>query len=311
MIRRVLPELAACGLDHMVVKGPSVAHAIYPNPVLRVFNDLDVIVRERDWALAHEILLDMGFQSQKKLSESPPKLIPQATLFHQEYDHEEMPFRVEVHYDDVLNTGLVARDVEGFWERSIRIDIGGFDVKTLSLEDQLVYLCAHLHFHGYTRLCWFSDLAFLLRDRGASMCWSTVVETVEREEAQVATYYTLRFLGALLSVSAPNDVLAKLRPDPFRRRLHEWFLPSHRVLSMQPMWRPYFSFYHTPFFRRLVPDLLIMGNRQEKLHYIGRLLTPPRAWLVHYYALDGTHAVWPHYLLHPLKLLYHIIEEVI
>ncbi len=310
-IGQVLAQLAKSGTDYMVVKGPALAHTVYPDPALRTFNDLDLVVRERDWSVMHRLLVGMGFRPEQDLPQPPPKLVPQAVLYELKYWHDDLGLLVEVHYDDLLNAGLASRDVEGFWRRAIQVDIGGIQVKTLSLEDQLIHLCAHAHYHGYTRLNWFSDIAFIVRDHAAELDWARLVETVRFEEAQVAVYYTLRFLGRLLDVSAPGDVMAALRPGRFRRWCHRHYLPEEKVLSLQPMWRPDFSFYFTPVLKRLLPDLLVMGRRPEKIRYLLRLLAPPRNWLIHYYSIDGSTGVWIHYLLHPLKLVYHFIVELL
>jgi hypothetical protein len=105
-------------------------------------------------------------------------------------------------------------------------------------------------------------------------------------------------------------VLTALRPDRFRRWWHERYLPEEKVLSLQPMPRPDFSFYFTPLFKRLLPDLLVMGRREDKLRYLLRLLLPPQAWLQDYYQLSDTPKIAVHYLLHPLKLTYHYLVEV-
>jgi hypothetical protein len=181
----------------------------------------------------------------------------------------------------------------------------------LSLEDQLIHLCTHAHYHGYTRLNWFSDIAFIVRDHAAQLDWERLLETVRIEEVQVGVCYTLHFLDRLLGVSAPADVLAALQPDRFRRWWHERYLPEEKVLSLQPMWRPDFSFYFIPLFKRLLPDLLVMGRRGDKLRYLLQLLFPPRTWLRDYYKLGDTSRVAVHYLLHPLKLTYHYLAEVV
>ena len=80
---------------------------------------------------------------------------------------------------------------------------------------------------------------------------------------------------------------------------------------MHPMWRPDFSFYFTPFLKQLLPDLLVMGRRQEKLRYLLRLFAPPRDWLIYYYSLGGSTSVDIHYLLHPLKLACHFVGELL
>ena len=98
-------------------------------------------------------------------------------------------------------------------------------------------------------------------------------------------------------------------PDPFRRWWHERYLPERRVLSLQPMPRPDFSFYFLPLFKRLLPDLLVMGRRADKLRYLARLLVPPRDWLRSYYGLVAGAPIARHYLLHPLKLAVHYLAE--
>lgn len=305
----VLAQLAESGIDCMVVKGPAVAHRVYPDPNLRGFNDLDLVVRERDWAVTHQLLATMGFVSESNLPQPPPKLVPQEVVYEQVYWHPEKQFMVEVHYDDLLNAGLASRDVEGFWQRAVLVDVDGLPVKTLSLEDQLIQLCAHAHNHGYTRLGWFSDIAFIVRDHAEKLDWERMLETVRTEEAQVPVYYSLYFLERLLDISAPKDMLATLEPDRFRRWWHERYQPEERVLSLERIWpRPQFSFYFIPISERLLPDLLVMGRRPEKLRYLVRLLSPPRDWLIHYYSLNPSH-VFIHYFLHPLKIFHHIVAD--
>jgi len=194
---------------------------------------------------------------------------------------------------------------------AVLVDVEGEPVKVLSLEDQLIHLCAHAHYHGYTRLNCFSDMAFIVRDQAARLDWERLLQTVRIEEAQVGVYYSLRFLDQLLAVGVPGDVLAALRPDRFRRWWHQRYLPEEKVLSLQPMWRPDFSFYFIPLFKRLLPDLLVMGRRGDKLRYLLRLLLPPRIWLRDYYKLSHTPRIAMHYLLHPLKLTYHYLAEVV
>lgn len=311
-IGKVLAQLAESGVDYMVVKGPALAYTVYPDPALRAFNDLDLLVRERDWSAMHRLLVQMGFKPEEDQPQPPPKLVPQAVLYELKYRHPETRWLlVEVHYDDLLNAGLASRDVAGFWQRAIRVDVEGVPVKVLSLEDQLIHLCAHAHYHGYTRLNCFSDMAFTARDHAAQLDWERLLQTVRIEEAQVGVYYSLHFLDQLLGVSVPEDVMAALQPDRFRRWWHERYLPEEKVLSLQPMWRPDFSFYFIPLLKRLLPDLLVMGRRGDKLRYLLRLLLPPWAWLQHYYRLDDTKKAAMHYLLHPLKLTYHYLAEVV
>jgi hypothetical protein len=194
--------------------------------------------------------------------------------------------------------------VEGLWERAIQRSICGVPVRILCPEDQLVHLCAHLHAHNYERLGWLSDLALLVRDFGAQLDWSSVLNTVRIEELQVDVYYSLHVLDRLLGVSVPQDVLWASRPDFLRRSAHERLMPMDKVLSLQPVPDFYYSFYKEPVFHRVLPALLVMGRRSEKLYYLFRsFVLPPRDWLRYHYSLDADADLWAYYLLHPFRFL--------
>ena len=101
------------------------------------------------------------------------------------------------------------------------------------------------------------------------------------------------------------------QPLPLRRWLHEYYLPEEQVLAWQPMPRPDFSFYFLPLFKRLLPDLLVMGRRWDKIRCLFHLLFPPPAWLRNYYKLDAASGTGAHYFLHPLKLAFHYLGEIV
>lgn len=302
-VRGVLEQLNGSGIDYLVVKGPVVAHCWYPNAIARTFNDLDIVIRERDWSATHQFLTAIGYSQQENLPTPPPKLIVQTVLYETKYTHRDTGFRIEVHYDDLLNVGLVSRDIDGFWQRAITLDIQGVAVKALSPEDQLIHLCAHMHYHGYTRLNWFTDIALIMRNQTRPLDWDRVCQIAAHEDTRLPVYYSLYFLEKLMQIAAPPSVIDRLRPDGMRQRLHEFYMPQEKILSFQSMPRPDFSFYFIPLYKRLLPDLLVMGRRNEKLNYLLHLMAPPRDWLRFYYRLDNPHMVTFHYLLHPLRLL--------
>jgi hypothetical protein len=310
-IERVLGALASAGVSCILLKGPALAYTVYPDPMLRSFTDLDVLARNGDWTTVHRCMQRLGFTPERDAASPPPAVLRRTAVHEFKYVHEAQDFGVDVHYDDILNTGLTPRDVEGFWRRAVTASIQGRPVRVLSPEDQLIQLCAHVHFHGYTRLNWLSDVAFLVRGSPKPLAWDRVVETVRTEEAQVPVYYTLRLVERLLGVPTPVAVLEATRPDRLRRWWHERYLPENRLLSLEPMPRPDFSFYFRPLFKRLLPDLLVMGRRRDKLAYLARLAVPPAAWLRYYYGLRDDQGLLRHYVLHPVKLTWQYLRSVV
>ena len=311
-MHEVLTRLVEAGVDHLVVKGPALAQLVYPDAGLRSFTDLDLVIRERDHERAHRVLDEAGFASDRSGAHLPPKLTSHMVQHGSNYwrRDEGGPFLIDLHYDDLLEAGLASRDVDGFWERAVAVTVAGVPTRTLALDDQVIHLSAHVHYHGYSRLNWLTDLAFIVRDHAAEVDWERLIRTVRQEEAQVPVYYTLTYLDRLLGVRAPDAVLDAVRPDRFRRWLHERYMPDDQVVSLQPMSYPAFSFYFLPMFNRLLPDLLVMGRRWDKLVCLARLLAPPPGWLREYYRLHPHQHVAPHYLLHPLKLAHHYLSEI-
>jgi hypothetical protein len=49
------------GIEFVVLKGPALAHTVYPEPSWRPFGDLDVLVRTDHWRQACEAVADLGF----------------------------------------------------------------------------------------------------------------------------------------------------------------------------------------------------------------------------------------------------------
>jgi hypothetical protein len=52
---------AAAGVRAVVLKGPAAAHSFYPDPAMRPFGDLDLLVSTTDWRPACEVLLRQGY----------------------------------------------------------------------------------------------------------------------------------------------------------------------------------------------------------------------------------------------------------
>lgn len=309
-ITEVTSGISDAGVDSMMLKGPALAHLVYPDETLRTFGDLDLMIRECDMMHAHNVLGQLGLSPEIDIASVPAKLTRWSTTYELRYLDRACGFLLEMHYDDLLNAGLRSRDRDGFWERSRTVTIQDCGIRTLSLEDHLIHLCCHMHYHGYVRLNWLADLAFLVRDHGDELEWDQVARTVRAEEAQTPVTYSLQYLEQLSGIVAPPAVMHAITPDRLRRRLHEYYLPSERVLALEPIPRPDFSFYFQPVFKRLIPDLLVMGRRREKLQALLRLAVPPAVWLRQYYAVPEDAAIWPHYALHPLKLVWHLVREI-
>src|SRR5690606_10959963 len=59
---RVLDALETAGTPAVAWKGPILAHSVYPGPELRIFNDLDILIRRQDVGTVRGVLEARGYQ---------------------------------------------------------------------------------------------------------------------------------------------------------------------------------------------------------------------------------------------------------
>ena len=115
-----------------------------------------------------------------------------------------------VHCDVDLHSGFTkfyesALDDE-VWSRTRLINVDGADIRILSDEDQLRYVCLHLLRHGANRVLWGCDIGVALEARPDNFDWDLVFRGSEQERNWVSTAIALavNLLGARLTSSPPS-----------------------------------------------------------------------------------------------------------
>lgn len=104
----VVDQLHAAGLQTRVLKGSAVAHLDYPDPGLRSYHDLDILVRADDFGAAVQALRGTGFE--RTLAEPRPG-------FDRRFD-KGTTMRPAEHYEVDLHRTLVL----GPWGRIVDFD---------------------------------------------------------------------------------------------------------------------------------------------------------------------------------------------
>lgn len=162
----VLDRLDGAGIDALLVKGWSVARR-YPEPGLRPYSDVDLIIRPGQAEAARSVL------------SAPPML----------------GCRVDLH------DGSARIDALGFDQLAERAETAALDgrrVYTPGPEDHLRLLALHALRHGVFRPLWLVDLAVCLESRPARFDWDRCLGPLRRQAEWVIGAIALaeRLLGA-------------------------------------------------------------------------------------------------------------------
>ncbi len=149
--------LVNAGVSAIPFKGPTLAALVYGNLSLRQFEDLDILVRDRELSRARDALFAAGFSPVLQLTDDQRASIV-LSGHHEQLQHVGSGTTVELHWS--LNNRALTHDAfeHQWWEELQPISIGGVAMHTLGPERMLLYLCMHGGKHSWARLSWLCDL---------------------------------------------------------------------------------------------------------------------------------------------------------
>ena len=205
--------LVACSESHidlLVLKGPALAETVYPRPSLRLFGDLDVLVRASEISPARALLESLGYTPEPRQWEDLVQGRYCQTNF---FKHPERgAVVVELHTELINNPfffGVVRLDA-GVWERAEAACLAGEAARVLGPEDQVLHLCLHLACHYGAAPRSLRDIDQVCRAR--ALDWPLLVDITRRSRASAACFAGLFACADLLGTPVPASALDALAP---------------------------------------------------------------------------------------------------
>jgi hypothetical protein len=192
-------------------KGPVAAAQAYGDSALREFEDLDIILRQRDIPKAHDVMLGLGYHAkfpQLFSSSAGSRRIPG------EYNYRDATDRVvvELHTEATLRHFPVAPDLGEFAARMVPVRLCGPEVKTLSPEDALVALSIHGSKDFWEKILWIADISELVQSH-EELDWDAVWQRAESLRAQRMVCLALALATGLLDAPLPAEIASRVAHD--------------------------------------------------------------------------------------------------
>jgi len=209
---RVMEALESRGISALPYKGPVAAAQAYGNITARAFEDLDVILRQRDVEEADKVLRSLGYAPKVPWVHSvrsAKRIVPGEY----NYFHADREMILELHTELTLRHFPVAPDLEEFFERAVSVDLGGRSVRTLGAEDAMLALCVHGTKDFWEKLIWIADIAELIRSCPA-LGWDSVERAAGKLQAQRMLDLGLALAAEILDATIPKEVWARVKVDP-------------------------------------------------------------------------------------------------
>jgi len=268
-------------------KGPVLAVQLYGDPANRYYDDLDILVRERQFDEALELLHARGYE----LSPEPPRSPLQRWLRVEGQCHLVRDAdRVELHFALGSFGFPIPLDFDTLWSRLESVHLGGRIVRTMSRDDLALYLAAHGAKHAWERREWIVDFAQLVRT-SPSLDWPCIAATARAHGEERMLLLALKLAGDLVGVPPPQALVSRVAADKRVRALARDVEAS--LLETRP-------FAERPGARRVF-HLRVMERLRDRAHYAGHVLfTPgPVEWAT--LALPDR-LDWLYYVLRPMHI---------
>jgi hypothetical protein len=210
-LHKILELFRTARIAAIPYKGPVLAEQAYGNLTLRDFDDLDIILPQRDLQKAHKVMLGLGYQARFPwiLSKnSKTALVPG------EYNYRDEKRRavVELHTELTLRHFPVAPDIDRFAQRMVKVMVAGQEVPTLAPEDLLSALCVHGSKDFWERMSWIADVAELIQ-RQTDLDWDRAFQTAESLRAERMLHLGLALADDLLQAPMPKEIRKRVRDD--------------------------------------------------------------------------------------------------
>ncbi|HXA57131.1 MAG TPA: nucleotidyltransferase family protein [Candidatus Acidoferrum sp.] len=205
----VVDGLRAAGIVALPYKGPVLAQQAYGDLALREFEDLDIVLPQRQITHANEVMIGLGYRPKY------PWLLDASSLVPGEYDYFDESRRVivELHTESTLRHFPVAPDLEQMSKSAARVAVGGHAVGTFSNEDTLVLLCIHGSKDFWERISWIADVAEFVQSV-TPLDWALVLGRAERFKAQRMLFVGLALAASLLGAPLPDEIRTRIEADP-------------------------------------------------------------------------------------------------
>lgn len=208
---RLLDLFQARGVRAIPYKGPVLAAQAYGDFTLREFEDLDLILPQREMPAANEVVVGLGYKPKYEWIFSDDAA---ATLVPGEYNYRDVPRNamIELHTEKTLRHFPVAPDIDAFRQNMFPVRVAERDVMTFAPEELLTMLCIHGSKDFWERLSWVADVSELVQSQ-ANFDWARAWQFADRLKAGRMVRLGLALAKALFDTPLPPHVVASVEAD--------------------------------------------------------------------------------------------------
>lgn len=259
---RVLDCLDAIGIEVLPYKGLALAEGVYGDIALRQSGDIDLLIRPQDLSRVREAVRPLGYEPHAPLSATEERAYVKSG-YECAFDGAAGRNLLEVQWALQPRFYAVDYDMQGLFQRAVKMSVAGRETKTLSPEDLFLILAIHAAKHVWGRLIWLCDLARIMNL--PTLNWNWIGTQAKQMGIVRLLRVNLLLVKRLLGESIPAAAEAALPPDTGAVAL------SHEI-EAQIIRNEEFNVESFDYFRLM---LRLRERRADRVRFLSRLIFTP------------------------------------
>lgn len=213
---RIVQAFESTHIRYLALKGPVLSQLLYGNVLVRQYSDIDLLVPETELVKAANLLVTLGF-----IPRLPLSLLHRRAFIALDNDftfhHGTNGAVVELHWRLFPKRHTMPLEFQTLYKDARSVTLSGHAVKTLSVENTLLYLTLHGAKHIFERYEWVYDLHTLIRKYPQTDLWKIYSEAGRMGVS----------VPFLLGLSLAHTLFGTPLPEAFRKRI------SPHVMKLQ------------------------------------------------------------------------------
>jgi hypothetical protein len=206
----IIENFDAKGIPIMPFKGPVLAEQVYGDIALRSFIDLDLLIPEREYTRAEELLQSLGYLNDLKLTPAQNAAFLKSE-HHHHFGNKQTGTYVELHWRISTSLFSLQPDLSGAWNRAGITTVLGKKVPSFSPEDTLLILCEHGARHQWSQLSWVYDVAGMVETKKINL--PCLIEQAEKNGNQRPLLLGLLLASDLLDADLSPEIYWMAKND--------------------------------------------------------------------------------------------------
>ncbi|MGB7153104.1 MAG: nucleotidyltransferase family protein, partial [Candidatus Acidiferrales bacterium] len=214
---RITDALRQKQIPALSYKGPVLGQLAYANPLLRQFDDLDIVVPQRFMPHVYEEMAALGYEakfSRERFPSAGSEDIPGEYVFR----HKANGAMVELHTEATLRHFPKPPDLDQMARRSTTVLLNGRGIPTFAPADTLLMLCVHGAKDFWSRLIWVADVAALV-EALPEPDWSPFLAEARKYDAERMARLGLSLANAIFDARLPAGILQEIESDRVAARV--------------------------------------------------------------------------------------------